>query len=262
MEESALESPVNGDQADEVAISISPAVDVTLGSPILDLPDTPYDSDAKSALKKLHLKNIGRLTIGYLKINSIRNKFDVLKEIVSQNLDILMVAETKIGDSFPKEQFHFEGYADPLRLDRNCEGGGLLVYVKSDITTRQLKYFKFEIDMECICFEINLRGKKWALFSIYRPPSQSQDYFFGNLGRALDHYSEKYDNFLLLGDFNTLETDQQIRTFMNSYDLKNLVKEPTCFRADNPRCIDLILTNRYRSFQHTTTFEVSLTSTK
>ena len=55
-----------------------------------------------------------------------------------------------------------------------------------------------------------------------------------------------------------METDQQIRTFMNSYDLKNLVKEPTCFRADNPRCIDLILTNRYRSFQHTTTFETGL----
>ena len=55
-----------------------------------------------------------------------------------------------------------------------------------------------------------------------------------------------------------METDQQIRTFMNSYDLKNLVKEPTCFRANNPRCIDLILTNRYRSFQHTTTFETCL----
>ena len=42
---------------------------------------------------------------------------------------------------------------------------------------------------------------------------------------------------------------------MKNYDLKNLVKDPTCFKAKNPRCIDLILTNRYRSFQHTTTFE-------
>ena len=70
-----------------------------------------------------------------------------------------MVGETKIDDSFPKEQFHIEGYADPLRLDRDGEGGGLLVYVKSDITMRQLQSFKFEIDVECICFEINLRGK-------------------------------------------------------------------------------------------------------
>ena len=113
--------------------------------------------------------------------------------------------------------------------------------MKRDITTRQLKSFKFEVDMECICFEKNLRGKKWVLFSIYRPPSQSQGCFFENLGKAVDHYSEKYDNVLLLGDFNTVETDQQIRTFMNSYDLKNLVKEPTSFRVNNPQCNDLIL---------------------
>ena len=41
-----------------------------------------------------------------------------------------MVAETKLDNSFPKEQFYMKGYAEPLRLDRDGEGGGLLVYVK------------------------------------------------------------------------------------------------------------------------------------
>ena len=54
-----------------------------------------------------------------------------------------------------------------------------------------------------------------------------------------------------------METDQQIRTFISGYDLKNL-KDQTCFRTNNPRCIDLTLTNRYRSFQHTTIFETDL----
>ena len=140
------------------------------------------------------------MSIGYLKINSFRNKFDSLKAIVSQNLDILMVAETKIDDSFPQGQFYMEGYADPLRLDRNCEGGGLLVYVKSDITMKQLNSFKFELDMEFVCFEINLRGNKLALVSAnFRPPSQSQNHFFEILGKAVDHYSEKYDKFYYLG---------------------------------------------------------------
>ena len=40
-----------------------------------------------------------------------------------------------------------------------------MVYVKNDITMRQLKSFKFDIDMECICFEINLRGKSGS-FSV------------------------------------------------------------------------------------------------
>ena len=95
-----------------------------------------------------------------------------LKDIVSQNIDILMVAETKIDDSFPKEQFVMEGYSYPLRLDRDGNGGRLLVYVRSDIPSTELKSFKLDNDVDCICSEINLRGKKWAIFSIYRPPSQ------------------------------------------------------------------------------------------
>jgi len=102
---------------------------------------------------------LNRVIVGYVNINSIRNKFDALKDIVSQNIDILMVAETKINDSFPKEQLFMEGYSYPLRLDRDGNGGGLLVYVRSDIPSTELKSFKFDSDVECVCFEINLRGK-------------------------------------------------------------------------------------------------------
>ena len=45
---------------------------------------------------------------------------------------------------------------------------------------------------------------------------------------------------------------------MNLFDLKNLVREPTCFKSSNPRCIDLILTNRGRNFQQTTAVETGL----
>ena len=69
---------------------------------------------AISALKILRLKNLGSIILGYLNINSIRNKFDALNVMVSHNLDILMVAETKIDDSFPEEQCYIKGYAEPL----------------------------------------------------------------------------------------------------------------------------------------------------
>ena len=169
-----------------------------------------------------------------------------------------MVGETKIDDSFPNKQFFMEGYSDPLRLDRDANGGGLLVYFRSDIPSTELKSFTFDNDVECVCSEINLRGKKWVIFSIYRPPSQSEAHFLANLGKGIDHYSEKFENFLLLGDFNTVETDQHLHNIMTGYALKNLMKEPTCFKSENPRCIDFILTNRYRSFQNTTTVETGL----
>ena len=60
---------------------------------------------------------------------------------------------------------------------------------------------------------------------------------------------------MLVGDFNAVETDQEVNEFMNLFDLKNLVREPTCFKSCNPRCIDLMLTNRGRNFQQTTAVE-------
>ena len=140
----------------------------------------------------------------------------------------------------------------------NSNGGGLLVYVRDDIPSFLLKSFSFKDDIECICFEINLHRKKWVLFCIYRPPSQEQAYFFDELGKAIDHHSEKYENFMLVGDFNAVETDQEVIDFMNLFDLKNLVREPTCFKSNNPRCIDLMLTNRGRNFQQTTAIETGL----
>ena len=112
--------------------------------------------------------------------------------------------------------------------------------------------------MECVCFEINLRGKKWVIFSIYRQSSQSEAHFFENLGIAIDRYSEKFENFLLLGDVNKEETDEQHHDFIIGYALKNMMKGPACFKSENPRLIDLILNNRYRSFQNTTTVETGL----
>ena len=52
-------------------------------------------------------------------INSIGGKFEQLKAMVSGNIDILVVTETKLDDSFPSTQFLIEGYSPPYRRDRN-----------------------------------------------------------------------------------------------------------------------------------------------
>ena len=102
-----------------------------------------HATDARSAFKLLRIRNIGRVIIGHLKINSVRNKFDALNEIAARSLDVLMVAETNLDATFPTGPFAIEGFATPFRLDRNANGGGLLVYVRSDIPSRHLNSFKF-----------------------------------------------------------------------------------------------------------------------
>ena len=67
-------------------------------------------------LKHLRDEDPYMVTIGYININSIRNKSKSLVGYVGNNLDILMVSETKIDDTFPESQFLIEGFSTPDRL--------------------------------------------------------------------------------------------------------------------------------------------------
>ena len=53
-----------------------------------------------------------------LNINLIRSKF---KSVVkgSSNVELLMLSETKIDESFPNGQFLIKVFGDPFRIDRN-----------------------------------------------------------------------------------------------------------------------------------------------
>ena len=43
-----------------------------------------------------------KLIFGHLNINSILNKFDSLKFVIDDKIDMFLILETKSDDSFPK----------------------------------------------------------------------------------------------------------------------------------------------------------------
>ena len=69
--------------------------------------------DCFKTIQKLKLKNPKKVTIGHLNINSIRNKFSELFNMLEQNIDIMMISETKLDKSFPSRQFFLNGYKTP-----------------------------------------------------------------------------------------------------------------------------------------------------
>ena len=210
-------------------------------------------------LKDLRLKSQNRVIIRNLNINSIPNKFDALKTIIPGNIDILVITETKLDASFETAQFLIEGFSEPYRLDRNRDGGGVLIYTREGIPTKLLTLHTFPCDIEGIFVEINFRKTKWLLCGCYHPPIQNDKYFFDSLGLALDIYSDKYDKFLLSGDFNAEVGEPSIDTFLQDYDAKNIVNDKTCFNSiDKASTIDLFITNSVNSFQHTTVISSGL----
>ena len=82
---------------------------------------------------------------------------------------------------------------------------------------------------------------------------------FGKLGPILDHYMGTFDNFLLVGDFNSETSEPTMAEFCDLYNMKNLITEPTCFKSFlHPSSIDVMLTNKIRSFQNSQTIETGL----
>ena len=92
---------------------------------------------------------------------------------------------------------------------------------------------------------------------IYRPTLQNKQYFLENLSEIIDHYSNIYDNFIVIEDFNMEPNNTLLTSFMQSHNFYNLIKSNTCFKGSGS-CIDLILTNRKYCFKNTTTFETGL----
>ena len=119
-----------------------------------------------------------------LNVNSLRNKFDSLINMINNNIDILMISETKLDPSFPTGQFHIHGFCEPYRFDRNSSGGGILLYIPEDIPS---KLILTKMTIERFFVEINLRKRRWLLCCLYNPKKPLTSEHLNELGKNLDY---------------------------------------------------------------------------
>ena len=61
-------------------------------------------------LRKLRLRNVNKVITGNISINFLPVKSDQVTEVISKNVDILVIAEIKLDDTFPLGQFYVEGF--------------------------------------------------------------------------------------------------------------------------------------------------------
>lgn len=141
-------------------------------------------------LREIRVKNVNRLIFGTLNINSLSSKFEQLIVVIDNHLDVLIIQETKLDPSFSIDQFIMKGYTKPYRLDRNRNGGGVVIYVREDIPSKELNKHNFTKNIEGLFVEINLRKTKLLLFGTYH--STHPEYglndcdYFEQVGLALD----------------------------------------------------------------------------
>ena len=110
---------------------------------------------------------MNKVIFAHLNINSIRNKFEELISQVKGTVDVLMISETKIDESFPTANFLIDGFSQPYRIDQNSSGGGIMLYVREDIPSNLLKVEALPI--EGFYVELKLRSKNWLVNCSYNP---------------------------------------------------------------------------------------------
>ena len=84
-----------------------------------------------------------------------------------------MITETKLNDTIPLGQFYVEEFTMPRRLDRNRNGGGIIIFVREDIPSKMLQKHKLPQYIEGMFTELNFRKIKWLSIGMYRLPSQN-----------------------------------------------------------------------------------------
>ena len=200
-------------------------------------------------------QNNEKLVIGQLNVNSIRNKFHEIKELIKENFNIFLVSETKIDESFPCDMFRIDGFSS-YRLDRDRFGGGLLLYVDENLPS---KIIKQENLYEGLFVEVILDKQKWLIGCTYNPHVQHISEHLKYLQESIDRFSYKYARFLLLGDLNCELDKKDLNEFCQNLNLRALIDLPTCFKnIENPTCIDHMLTNFPECFLEASTVETSI----
>ena len=121
-------------------------------------------------IRKQRTENALNTIIGHLNIDSRRNKF-VLVENIIKAFDIFLISESKLDCTFLLKQFYIAGFKQFMR-DRNRFRGGLMLCINENIPCRTLnEHLRFP-DLELIIFEFHQSKHIWLFLGIYKPPCQ------------------------------------------------------------------------------------------
>ena len=153
----------------------------------------------KKEFNSEHLSFLGKkypncVIIGDININSIRNKLDHLIAITKGNIDVLMILEAKLDESFLSMLFNIDGY-NFFRSIRNVNEDGVLVYTQEVIPCNLIPMRNSII--ESFFMEMKLRKKKWIFWCSYNTHWKFIFILLIDIGKNLDLLSSNYDNILL-----------------------------------------------------------------
>lgn len=190
------------------------------------------------------------LTFAHLNVRSLTGNFVGFRELIDEyKYDIFVVTETWLSDDTDLNTVHVNGYK-LFTKNRETRGGGVAIYVRNAYRTKLLQFFLINVDMngvEQLWIELNLNHKKYAVGVIYRAPNCSIPQFLTTLEDCLNEILPNFDFLICGGDLNIdlLKIEscgaKLLQNIFTSYDLKQIINEPTRVTVTSSTLIDHII---------------------
>ena len=157
----------------------------------------------------------------HINVNSLlpKIKIDQLRNITKlSNAAFIGISESKLVDFVLSSEIHIDNY-NTLRCDRNRHGGGVVYYIRNNLSYDVKSFFSPEV--ENVFFELLLPNTKPIVTGIiYWPPIQSE--FLEIINNHFNKIDTINNEIYILGDFN-------IKLYLNnSYIFQKIV----CFKAN------------------------------
>ncbi|EDO35724.1 predicted protein [Nematostella vectensis] len=187
--------------------------------------------------------------MAFLNIVSIPKYIDEIRTSKLMNsFDILGFSETRLDDTYTDDELKIHGY-DIFRKDRNRDGGGVCVYIRSSINCVNRKEIVPE-DVEAVCLEIRKPNSRPFIVSVVYRPESPIEYFnrFEELIKAVDDEDKEH---VILGDLNCCllkkkvfdNKTKKLKSIYEAYQLSQLINEPTRITIDSKSLIDHFVTS-------------------
>lgn len=181
------------------------------------------------------------LSILHSNIRSIRNKIAYVTEVISE-FDIVFFTETHLDQRVQNNDIQIEGFEQPIRKDRNSNGGGIIAYIKSGVNVTRRIDLEHE-HIECMWFELRTKLHSILINVTYRSERQAHVYFWQYYEEMIKIAHDENNNIICLGDLNKdfqRELPHSIKDIFLLNGLVNLINKPTRFdtRTGNSTLID------------------------
>jgi len=187
-----------------------------------------------------------KLNVCHVNIRGLNeSKLACIKASLCETYDVITISETFLSENHTTVDLSLPGYYDIIRKDRPTFGGGVAVYVKSNISYS--RKVEFECDgLESIWLAINTCDGQILLCTVYRPPNNTQfwDAFENNIDNVQSVTNT--NKIIILGDLNAdphTNMGKNLDNLCVNHNLKCHINEPTRITPTSQSCLDQILSN-------------------